>query len=106
MENKTKCYCGHTIYCDCNPLEQPKQETLEEAAFNFTAGKSVKEICSRMDFIKGSKFGAKWQQEQNKNLYSEEEVINALHSVELRDNKDYSKIYSGMKEWFEKFKKK
>ena len=35
-----------------------KQETLEEAAFNFTAGKSVKEICSRMDFIRGSKFGS------------------------------------------------
>ena len=45
---------------------------LEEAAFNFTAGKSVKEICSRMDFIKGSKFGAKWQQDR---MYSEEEVL-------------------------------
>ena len=27
-----KCYCGHTTYCDCGPLEEPKQETLEEAA--------------------------------------------------------------------------
>ena len=72
MENKTKCYCGHTDYCDCSPLEELKQETLEEAAFNFTAGKSVKEICSRMDFIKGSKFGAKWQQDR---MYSEEEVL-------------------------------
>ena len=49
---------------------------LEEATLNFTAGKSVKEIYSRMDFIKGSKFGAKWQQEQDKNLYSEEDMIN------------------------------
>ena len=57
------------------PKEEPKQETLEEAAFNFTAGKSVKEICSRMDFIKGSKFGAKWQKEQNKNLYSKKDMI-------------------------------
>jgi hypothetical protein len=22
-----KCYCGHTTYCDCGPLEEPKQET-------------------------------------------------------------------------------
>ncbi len=22
-----KCYCGHTTYCDCSPLEEPKQET-------------------------------------------------------------------------------
>jgi hypothetical protein len=28
-----KCYCGHTDYCDCGPLEEPKQETLEEAKF-------------------------------------------------------------------------
>ena len=45
---------------------------------------------------------AKWQQER---MYSEEEIINALHSVELRDNKDYSKIYIGMKECFEQYKK-
>ena len=31
MEEETKCYCGHTTYCDCGP-EEPKQETLEEAA--------------------------------------------------------------------------
>ena len=27
MENKTKCYCNHTDYCDCAPLEELKQET-------------------------------------------------------------------------------
>jgi len=47
--------------------------------------------------------GAKWKQEK---MYSEEDIINALHSVELKYNKDYSKIYEGMKEWFNKFKKK
>jgi hypothetical protein len=44
--------------------------------------------------------------ENQKQGYSEEDIINALHSVELKDNKDYSKIYNGMKEWFEKSKKK
>jgi hypothetical protein len=24
-----KCYCGHTSYCDCSPLEEPKQEENE-----------------------------------------------------------------------------
>ena len=23
-----KCYCGHTSYCDCSPLEEPRHETL------------------------------------------------------------------------------
>jgi hypothetical protein len=49
---------------------------------------------------------AKWQQEQDKNKYSEEDIINALHSVELKDNKDYSKIYNGMKQYFQQFKNK
>ena len=26
MKQETKCYCGHTTYCDCGPLEEPKQE--------------------------------------------------------------------------------
>jgi len=24
-KNTTKCYCGHTTYCDCDPLEEPKE---------------------------------------------------------------------------------
>ena len=61
---------------------------LEEAAFNFTAGKSVKEICSRMDFIKGSNFGSEWQQEQDKNLYSEEDLLNFGAFVRIEDKKE------------------
>ena len=61
---------------------------LEEAAFNFTAGKSVKEICSRMDFIKGSKFGAKWQQKQDKNLYTEDDLLNFGAFVRIEDKKE------------------
>ena len=43
---------------------------------------------------------------QAERMYSEEDIINALHSVELKDNKDYTKIYEGMKDWFEQHKKK
>ena len=34
-EEQTKCYCGHTTYCDCGPQE-PKQETLEK--YNYLQG--------------------------------------------------------------------
>ena len=61
-------------------LKQNKKETLEEAAFNFTAGKSIKEICSKMDFIKGSKFGSKWQQEQEQS--NENSWFNEYQEVE------------------------
>ena len=43
---------------------------------------------------------------QAERMYSEEDVMNALHSVELKYNRDFSKIYEGVKEWFEQFKKK
>ena len=86
-----------------------KQNTLEEVAEKYSENweeitgldyeNTVPSEVNKLDFING----AKWQQER---MYSEEDIINALHSVELIDNKDYSKIYSGMKEWFEQFKKK
>ena len=38
-------------------------------------------------------------------MYSEEDVMNALHSVELKYDRDFTKIYKGMKEWFEQYKK-
>ena len=28
MNKETKCYCGHTDYCDCGPLKEPKQEKI------------------------------------------------------------------------------
>jgi hypothetical protein len=84
-EPKTKCYCGHTTYCDCGPeqdfkdIELPQQErpeTLEEAAewlypifdrFKYDED-WVEDVTKRRDdFIKG----AKWQQERS---YSEEDM--------------------------------
>ena len=62
-----KCYCGHTSYCDCSPLEEPKQETLEEAAEKY-----AKQFDNRFWVAATFKEGAKWQQER---MYSEEEVI-------------------------------
>ena len=82
-----------------------KQETLEEAAENYVRNEpdATLKLISKYSF----KDGAKWQSER---MYSEQEVmsilINSLHSVELKDNKNYSKIYNGMKEWFEQNKKK
>jgi hypothetical protein len=115
-----KCYCGHTSYCDCSPLEESKQETLEEVAENYADkqsdismrqnpleySKSGEELWyeSKVDFIEG----AKWQQER---MYSEEEAIEffiegyrqrAIASNLIFDNA--SKMYAIS--LFEQFKKK
>ena len=78
------------------------KETLEEAIGNYIYSNYDNQPL--WEIIENAvKFGAKWQK---KRMYSEENVMNALHSVELKYNRDFSKIYEGMKEWFEQFKKK
>jgi hypothetical protein len=109
--NQIKCYCGHTSYCDCSPLEEPKQETLEEVAENYADkqsdismrqnpleySKSGEELWyeSKVDF----KEGAKWQQER---MYSEEDMKQAyLDGCKIK----LTNIYH-LEKWFEQFKKK
>ena len=83
------------------------KETLEEAALNHQKGGYEWQNEKRKSFITG----AKWQQEQDKNKYSEEEVYNLLEqSMKDCDIYDlhyhYSGDYRNLKEWFEQFKKK
>jgi hypothetical protein len=79
------------------PQEEPKQETIEEAANNWI--KNTSEFLSvKNGFIEG----AKWQSER---MYSEEEVIEILHSrVRYTLGEDYKEVTTI--EWFEQFKKK
>ena len=77
-----------------------EKETLEEAAKQYAKQHA---LSTRHISHIGFEDGAKYMAER---MYSEEEVMNALHSVELKYNRDFSKIYEGVKEWFEQFKKK
>lgn len=54
------------------------------------------------------KEGAKWQQEQDKNLYSEEDLLKFGAFVRIEDKKEKRLflIQDYYKKWFEKFKKK
>jgi hypothetical protein len=76
-----------------------KQETLEEASERFSKQGSWQ--CP-VSFEKG----AEWKQQQNNKLYSEKDIMNALHSVELKYNRDFTKIYEGVLEYLKQFKKK
>ena len=130
MENKTKCYCNHTDYCDCAPLEELKQETLEEVRmvkrtelYNSILS-IVKQIPRKevqddaMDApsctYELEQLFLKWQQEQNKNLYSEKDMIefadfyyqykeliklNNWETIEVSKEEVFKK-------WLEKYKKK
>ena len=63
---------------DYTALLQPvgtKQETLEEVAKNYLKGWG--EYDDKKAFIAG----AKWQQEQDKKMFSEEEVLNFTQTI-------------------------
>ena len=71
-ESETKCYCGHTTYCDCGVDVdfEIKQETLEEAAQEYS---KYLDDFSYQDF----EAGALWQQKQ---MYSEEDARKIWHA--------------------------
>ena len=84
--------------------EELKQETVKEAAEKFYPPKTTDLICSpklvRDSFIAG----AKWQQEQNKNMYSEE-IINILDNVRYWDTCP-DKYINIIESFLKQFKKK
>ena len=58
--------------------------------------------------LKGAKLGSEWQQEQNKNLYSEEDLLNFGAFVRIEDKKEKRLflIQDYYKKWLEQSKKK
>ena len=84
------------------------KEIIEEAAERFYPPKTTDLICSpklvRDSFIAG----AKWKQEQNKNLYSEEDLLNFGAFVRIEDKKEKRLflIQDYYKKWVEQYKKK
>jgi hypothetical protein len=83
------------------PKEEPKQETLEEVAKELHPVSPQK----RKIWLQG----AKWQQEQDNNKYSEEEVISIQQ--EWKTFNDAQDSFNGQDDltfiqWFEQFKKK
>jgi hypothetical protein len=131
-----KCYCGHTDYCDCSPLEESKQETLEEASeidlTNLCYYDKRNPDCSADDeeiedhkksLLKKNKtcscdncfYGRTELTEQlirqQERSYSEEDLKEAFKSGGKMSWTDINQetqepYYYDFKEWFEQFKKK
>ena len=99
------------------PQEEPKQETLEEAAYRYENSFNESDGTESVDFIEG----AKWQAEQlfkddaiqtlekalrlllknQERMYSEEEVL----SIILKLSYDLGEPIESTKEWFSQNKK-
>ena len=77
---------------------QEEIEQLVEKLYPVSPNpKQMIEGFERVAFKKGY---SQCQEDMADKKYTEEDVIKALHSVELKNNKDYSKIFEGMKEYF------
>ena len=80
------------------------KETLEEVCdkvLNYLYPNCRKEMSNLQytNSINSLKSIAKWQQEQEKNKFSEEEVLQLL--LRLQQTESYNNLY----DWFEQFKK-
>jgi hypothetical protein len=102
-------FTGRIIYAKLNTKEEPKQETLEEAAekefplidtewcrTGACEEENLQLLGHRRSFIKG----ANWQAER---MYSEEDLIYAFNEGQALNVR--GRLIQG-KEWFEQFKKK
>jgi hypothetical protein len=78
-------------------IENIKPETVEKAAEKY-----ANQFIDGRDHFYGFKAGAKWQQEQDKKMFSEEEVLNII----LKLGYDLREFEKSIIEWFEQFKKK
>ena len=99
--------------------ENQKQETLEEAAWKLAKQKFEEKcnykpnLANPQDLLvmssiqEGILIGAKWQQKQDKNLYSEEDLLKFGAFVRIEDKKEKRLflIQDYFKKWFEQFSK-
>jgi hypothetical protein len=85
-------------WLDTNPRKE-----IREAQLEVIAEKWFKEIGGEASFMKAIEFGTKWQQEQDKNKYSEEEVYSIIRmSLGMKES---GKTDIEIMEQLEQFKK-
>ena len=79
-----------------------KQETIEEAAENYSKITLDKGGLMSDKQINGFIAGAKWQAERS---YSEEEILEFANWCRIEDNKNTNRVIT-IQQLFEQFKKK
>jgi hypothetical protein len=94
-----KCYCGHTITCDCEPL----QETLEEASLRI--GLMEIELNHTKTLLASCEKALENRDNQAKRMYSEED-LKLILQLFVKDTRGNSPWVDADDEWFEQFKKK
>jgi hypothetical protein len=66
-----KCYCGHTTMCDCSPIVESKQQTLEEAAHKMLMDFGIMSVGESINVLNVKKLMVLFAKEQQERRYSE-----------------------------------
>jgi hypothetical protein len=83
-----------------------EKETIEQAAKYYAHNYFVMQETNNYKALKQVfEAGAKWQQEQDNKMYSEEEVLELLNDLRLHTY-NYGMGRIELLEWFEQFKNK
>ena len=77
-----KCYCGHTTMCDCSPIDEPKQETLEKAAHKMLMDYGIMSVSESINVLNVKKLMVLFAKEQSERRYSEEEAFGIIYVLE------------------------
>jgi hypothetical protein len=93
---------------------ESKQESIEKAADIMSVDTAKVHPADSYIFKQGFLEGAKWQQEQDKNKYSEEDMMKAVKFGELYKSESSKSLFEKrgttptevLKKWFEQIKKK
>ena len=102
MKEETKCYCGHTSYCDCEP-EEIKQTAVEwlESKFNEFETIYYSLPSGLYEYVNQAK-----EMEKKQQGYSEEDALNLLthFAVEIQRQNKKGQYPIEIKGWFERNK--
>jgi hypothetical protein len=110
-EPKLQCKDCNDSLTDCTCIEDTvdmKQETLEEVKANsYIDFTKSNEDVSMYSFVAGWDRAIKWQQEQDKNKYSEEDMKSSFQvGFNVGYNDEESPSYLTFEEWIKEYKKK
>jgi hypothetical protein len=78
------------------------KETLEEFIKKYQKNKTYWNLNEKDDEARNIRIGAKWQQEQDKKMYSEEDLLSAFEAGMMFIGEDKGSF----REWFEQLKNK
>ena len=105
---QTKCYCGHTDYCDCGTLEELKQETPKTFKELF-ANTGIKPTTDANGIVHYNFKATLKDEPKQERMFSEEDMIDfglwlylevGSSKVKERTNKEL------FNKWLEKYKNK